>query len=302
MLENAKILLTGPTSQVAWPIARALAPKNEIVGLARFRKPEERARLEAAGVRCVALDLACDPLDALPRDFDYVLHLAHTRLGSDFPHAVQVNAVGAGLILSHCRKAKAALVMSSFAVYSPPAEVFEPLREDGDIGRAFTPWAPSSPVSKLSLEAVARLCARELDLPVVIPRLNTAYGSMGGLPVMDLDAVAAGRAVQAFADPYPHSLLHIDDLCAQIEPLLAAAHRDAVVVNWAGDEIVTQRQWCERAGTLAGREPKLVVNAIPGTPNGVVADTAKRRALTGPCRVSFAPAFEALFAERSART
>ena len=81
MLENSRILLTGPTSQVGWPIARALAAQNEVVGLARFRKPEERQRMEAAGVRCIALDLAQDPLDALPRDFDYVLHFAVAKTG-----------------------------------------------------------------------------------------------------------------------------------------------------------------------------------------------------------------------------
>jgi nucleoside-diphosphate-sugar epimerase len=309
MLSGQRILITGATGMLGVPVARYLTATNEVWAAARFLEPAQRgaalgtapaarAELEALGATTRRIDLANPDLSEIPSDFDYVLHLAHTRLGSNFPRAVQVNAVGAGLILSHCRRAKAALVMSSFAVYSSPADVFQPLREDGDIGRAFTPWAPSSPVSKVSLEAVARLCARDLDLPVVIPRLNTVYGSMGGLPIMDLDAVAAGRPVQTFADPYPHSPLHIDDLCAQIEPLLAAAHRDAVIVNWAGDEVVTQRQWCEQAGALAGRAAQLSVNAIPGTPNGVVADTEKRRSLTGPCGVRFEPAFAALFGER----
>ena len=57
-LRDQRILLTGPTSQVALPIARALAPHNEVHGVARFRDPATRAPLEAIGVECIALDLA----------------------------------------------------------------------------------------------------------------------------------------------------------------------------------------------------------------------------------------------------
>ena len=41
-LEGERILVTGPTSQVGLPVARALAERNEVFGLARFRRPEER--------------------------------------------------------------------------------------------------------------------------------------------------------------------------------------------------------------------------------------------------------------------
>lgn len=309
MLSNEKILITGASGMLGLPVARHLVRNNEVWGLARFADASQRAgavgtapasreQLEAIGVVTRRVDLASPDCSELPDDFSYVVHLAHTRLGSDFHQAVQVNAVGAGLILQHCRRAKAALVMSSAAVYSPKPDVFQPLREEDDLGRAFTPWAPSSPVSKVSLEAVARLCARFLELPVTIARLNTVYGSMGGLPVMDLDRVAAGEAVRTFADPYPHSPLHIDDLCAQLEPMLDAARSDATIVNWAGDEVVTQRDWCTEAGRLAGREPRIEVTPIPGTPNGSVADTTRRASITGPCKVGFAAGFAALFAER----
>ena len=44
MLKNEKILLTGPPSQVAFPLARELAKENEVYGLARFSRPEDRDR------------------------------------------------------------------------------------------------------------------------------------------------------------------------------------------------------------------------------------------------------------------
>ena len=58
MLSGARILVTGPTGQVALPVTLALAAHNDVIGLARFRDAEARARLEAAGVTCIATNLA----------------------------------------------------------------------------------------------------------------------------------------------------------------------------------------------------------------------------------------------------
>ena len=57
MLRNEKILITGPSSQVAFPIARALAGENTVYGLARLSAAADRERLEAVGVRCIQSDL-----------------------------------------------------------------------------------------------------------------------------------------------------------------------------------------------------------------------------------------------------
>jgi nucleoside-diphosphate-sugar epimerase len=57
-LEGATIVVVGVTGQVAEPLACALARHNEVVGAARFKDPEARRRLEAAGVRAVPVDLA----------------------------------------------------------------------------------------------------------------------------------------------------------------------------------------------------------------------------------------------------
>ena len=310
MLSGEKILVTGASGLVGLQVARFLAAENEVWGLARFANAEQRAGamnstagsrddVDNAGIRSVPCDLDSGDFSQVPDDFTYVLHLAHTRRGlNDFVGAVQVNAVGAGHLLHHCRKAKGALVVSSTAVYSPPADVFQPAKEDGDIGRAFAPWAPTSPVSKVSLEAVARFCAEAFNLPVALMRLNTVYGPMGGLPIMDMDTVAGGGVVNTFADPYPHTPIHIDDMCHQLEALLEAASTPANIINWCGDDVVTQRQWCEYAGTLSGQPVNLAVHPIPGAPDGNVSDNQKRLSLTGPARHRFKEAFEAIYRER----
>ena len=55
MLDLEKILITGATGKIAFPIARALAERNEVWGASRLRKPADRDKLAAAGVTPVAL-------------------------------------------------------------------------------------------------------------------------------------------------------------------------------------------------------------------------------------------------------
>lgn len=309
MLCGEKILMTGASGVVGLPIASELAKHNEVWAIARFSSGADapaalnassvpREVLEARGIRTRRVDLAAPDFSEVPDDFGFVLHFAHTRLGSEFQRAIQVNAVGAGHVLQHCRRARAALVISSAAIYSPKADPYALLREDDDLGKASTPWAPSSPVSKVSLEAIARFCAEAFGLRTTIARLNTIYGGFGGLPVMDMDSVVAGRAVRAVAEPNVHSPIHMDDVLEQIEPLLDAASSKALLVNWAGDEVVTTREWCEQAARLCGRAAQIEVASIPGILAGNAVDVTRRRAITGPCRRAFAPSFEAIYHER----
>jgi len=304
MLSDEKILITGPAGQIAFPMARDLAKDNEVWGIARFGDPATRKQVEDVGVKTLAIDLADPDFSELPTDFTYVLHLAVVQVaGLDYDFAIRANAEGTGLLLHHCRNAKAALVMSTHSVYKPPADgdpwhVFKETDALGDVNAAH---APSYSMSKISQEAVARTCARLFDLPVTIARMNASYGpdGTGGLPIMQMDALMAGNAVTTRWDPCMYMPIHTDDITSQAEALLdGASSTEATIVNWAGDEPASVQEWCAYIGELAGIDP--VVNSVPaeGTLRGSVTDNTKRAALTGPCKVSWRDGIRDTFEKR----
>lgn len=297
MIRQAKILVTGATGQVAGPVIRYLAADNEVWGAARFTAEGGEEKVRALGATPVKIDVASGDLSALPQDFDYVLHFAFYRGGmDDFDGAIRVNGEGTGHVLRHCRTAKAALVMSSGAIYGAIEDPHAYPKEDGMIGNAFTPWSPTSNPAKVAQEAVARFCASAYGLPVVITRLNTVYGDGPMfLPMINMGQIMADREVSARWDPMPHHPLHMDDLCDQIEAMLGAASVPATIVNWGGDEVVTQQQWCAMVGEWAGKEVVVKNQPVPGTTHTGGSDQTRRLAITGPCNVKFADGYKALF-------
>ena len=120
MLSGEKILVTGVTGTAPLPVAEFLARDNEVWGVARFSDPALRERVEKAGLTTHTMDLMEPDFSKLPDDFTYVMHWTYTRRPSgEFIPAIQVNGVGAGHVLMHCRNAKAALVVSAGTISSP---------------------------------------------------------------------------------------------------------------------------------------------------------------------------------------
>lgn len=315
MISGEKILVTGVSGSVGTPVARFLARENEVWGIARFADsqsitsaaragdmaaatadPSSRAGLQAAGIRTVALDLGAGDFSSLPDDFTYVLHLAWMRADLDaLDLALRTNVEGPGLLLQHCRRAKAALVMSGMGIYSSNADPWHAYSEADPIGRGATAYAATSPASKLGVESVARLCARAFDLPVTIARLNTFMGTTRTFPAMHIEAVLDGRTMKAPCDPNPHTPIHVDDMLDQLEPMLDAAGSPALVTNWCGDEDVTAQSWTAEASRLSGLDGAIEVVPAPGSPAGTRADPTRRKSITGPCKTNFAEAYRRLY-------
>ena len=264
-MEGAKILVTGPTGQVATPVTLALAGANQVWGAARFKDAAAHERLQAAGVRCVAVDLAGADFSALPTDFDYVLNLAVSK-SNRWDIDLAVNAESVGLLMAHCHTAKAFLHCSSTAVYDPPDA--EPRLESAALGDNHKVIFQTYSIAKIAGEVVVRTMARHLGLPTTIARLNVPYGDNGGWPYFHLEMILAGMAIPVPPGPARYNPIHEDDIVAQIPALLAAASVPANTVNWGGDESVELRDWCTYLGDLVGREAQFVETdqALGGVP------------------------------------
>jgi len=287
LLEGRKILITGPAGQIAFPMARELARRNEVWGIARFGDPKTRKEVEDAGIRTLAIDLSRPDFSELPRDFTHLLHLAAAIAGDDYDGAIRTNAEGTGLLLSHCRRVEAALIMSTVSVYKPHPDPWHPFHESDPLGDIMLPFAKSYSISKIAEEGVARFCAREFGIPITIARMGASYGPRGGLPIFSMQALAAGKPVSTRWNPCPYSPIHDDDMLAHVKPLIEAASVPATIVNWAGDEIVSIQDMVAHGAKLLGIEPRVEVTVVPGASIGSAVDPVKRKAITGPCRVSW---------------
>ncbi len=302
MLSGEKILVTGVTGKSVLPVAKALARDNEVWGMARFADPAARAEVEALGIKTFAADIGSGQYEGLPTDFTRLAHFAWMRAELDqLQEAIRVNVEGAGLMLQHCRNARSALVVSSQGVYTPHDDPFHAYSETDPIGRGATPYAATSPATKLGLEAVARFCARAFNLPVTIARLNTVYGVDGAYYSIMIEKVLDGHEVVVPWDPNPHAPVHTLDMQQQVHALLEAATIPATIVNWCGDETVVTQEVLAHLKEMSGVAAKLKVSFVESAPKGNNNDPTRRKAITGPSTVKFREAYAELYRGIAAR-
>ena len=252
-LRGKKILITGPTSQVGLPVVRELARENEVWGLARFRKSEDRDRIEALGAKIVAVDLARGSFDEVPRDFELVLNFAVVKSG-DFGYDLEANAEGVGRLMSHCRDASAFLHCSSAGVYEYAGHAL--LSEQSPLGDNHRAMLPTYSICKIAAETVVRFSAREWEIPTVIVRLSVPYGDNGGWPWFHLMMMKASAEIPVHADaPNLFNPIHEDDYIAQIPAILGHAAIPASTLNWGGPQASIE-EWCGILADLTGIEPR----------------------------------------------
>jgi nucleoside-diphosphate-sugar epimerase len=283
MLENKKILITGPTSQVAFPVARALAASNEVYGLARLSKEADRKKLEDVGVTPCPADLLTDNFKHLPPGIDYVLNFAVIKT-PDFATDLAANAEGAGRLMAACKGVQAFLHCSSTAVYEPDGH--RAFKESDPLGDNHRVIFPTYSISKIAAETVVRFAAAQWEIPTVIARLNVPYGNNGGWPLFHLEMILAGAEIDLYDDkPNTYNPIHEDDYTRMIPKLLEIADVPAVTVNWGGSTSVSIEEWCAYMGELVGIEPKFKYGK--NTIASVQIDTTKMHELVGPTEVDW---------------
>ncbi len=253
-LRDARILVTGATGQVALPVALGLAADNHVVALARFKDAAARERLEAAGVECISVDLAKGVFDGVPTDVDYVCNFAVVK-SNKWEVDLAGNAEAAGLLMAHCRNARAFLHCSSTGVYE--AADGSPQRETDPLGDNHRVMMPTYSIAKIAAEAVVRTTCRIFDVPTTIARLNVPYGDGGGWPAFHLALMQAGHAVPVHPTDRAGSIRSTTTTSSRrCRACSAAASVPATIVNWGGDDETSIEGWCEYMGELVGVEAR----------------------------------------------
>ena len=292
MLDSEKILITGATGKIAFPIARALAQRNEVWGAARFRDPADRAKLAAAGVTPIALDMAVGDFASLPDDFTYVFHAAVDPGAGDWGRCLEVNAQNSGQLLYHCRSAKGFVFCSTGSIYAYQGR--RPLVETDPPG---APTRSNYSFSKVAAEAVCSWIAREHHIPLAIIRICSTYGPEGGAPADRLEALLARRPIRLHPDaPNNYNPIYEDDYVELGIRAMEVATDPPLVVNWAGSETVSVEDYCTYMGGLVGIEPIFTYSAGAHTP--LWPDVTRMHEVLGRTRVAWRDGFRRMIEAR----
>jgi len=251
VLDGEKILITGATGKIAFPIARRLAQGNEVWGAARLGLPGDREKLIIAGIEPVALDVSSGDFSGLPDDFSYVFHAAVDPGADDWARCVETNAQSSGELLFHCRAAKGFVFCSTGSIYGYQGR--RPLTEADPPG---VPLRPNYSFSKVAAEAVCTWVARRHRIPLTIIRICSTYGPEGGAPADRLDMMLAQKAIRLHPDkPNNYNPIYEDDYVELGIRAMEVAATPPIVVNWAGSETVSVEDYCTYMGELVGVEP-----------------------------------------------
>jgi nucleoside-diphosphate-sugar epimerase len=283
-LSGTKILITGPSGQVALPVVEHYAKVADVYALARFSKEADRQRVADLGADVIQADLARpETLAAIPDDIDYVLNFAVVKTG-DFDYDLAANGEGVGNLMMRCKNAKAFLHFSSTAVYEYAGQ--EPRAENSPLGDNHRMMFPTYSISKIAAETVCRFAAHQLDMPTTIARLSVPYGDNGGWMYFHMLMMQQGIPIDLHPQkPNYYNPLHVDDYIEKIPYLLGAATTEVTTVNFGGSEKVSIEEWCAHIGELTGL--KAIFQDNPQAFGSLAIDTAKMHELIGPTRVSW---------------
>jgi UDP-glucuronate 4-epimerase len=262
VLHGEKILITGATGKIAFPIARALAQHNEVIGVARLRTPEDREKLVGAGIKPLPLDFAQADFTRLPTDFTYAFHSAVDPGHGDWSQCVRTNAHNSGDLLHHCRSAKGFVFCSTGSIYAYQGQ--RPLTEADPPG---VPLRANYSFSKIAAESVLTWVATQFNIPLAIIRVCSTYGPQGGAPADRLEAILQRKPIRLHPDkPNNYNPIYEDDYVALGIRAMEEATTPPLVVNWAGSETVSVEDYCNYMGKLVGIEPIFEYTSEAHTP------------------------------------
>jgi nucleoside-diphosphate-sugar epimerase len=253
VIAGSRVLVTGAAGRVAFPIARALAARNDVVGAARFSNPADREKLESAGITPLRFELGRDDEADLP-DVDYVFHAGAALhvTPAEWEHQFEVNVQATGRLLRRYPAVRGFVLCSTGSQYAYQGQ--RPLREIDPPGVHLGPYS----TSKTAAEQLVQFLSREQGTPCTVIRIFSTYGPEGGAPIDRFEQVLAGRDVVLHPDaPNNYNPIYEDDYVALGIKALEVGASPPVVTNFAGSETVSAEDYLTYLAGLVGIDARI---------------------------------------------
>lgn len=169
MVKNKKIVVFGASGRVGRDLARLLARENQVLGVARFSRPEIRQALEAEGVQTLPMDVTDDDLSRLPDQADFVFNEIALMHGAqeDPAAAYATNTYFVGRLMERFPEAAGIVQASSGNVYGFPGKLVSEEALEAPVG--------VYALSRFAGEQMVRYFAQKNRTPAVI--LRYFYGN-----------------------------------------------------------------------------------------------------------------------------
>lgn len=258
------IIILGVAGKIGPSLARmikrasdAAGTKRRVIGVARFSRASEAAKLQAHGIETIKADLL-DPaqLSKLP-DAPHVVYMAGMKFGATGNEALTwaMNSYLPGMVAQKYRRSRI-VAFSTGNVYGMTPVVTGGSREADRV----EPIGDYS-MSCLGRERIFDHFSRALSLPTALIRLCYACEMRYGV-LVDM----AQRVLEEEPTDITMSCLTlIWQGDANVMTLLSFDHvaSPPFVVNVTGPETLSVRQLCEEFGVLLGKKPRFAGAEAP---------------------------------------
>lgn len=248
----------GPTlAQTAIRASEASGSKRSVIGVARFSKPEEQAKLESIGVKTIKGDLLDEKFLASLPDAPNVVYMAGMKFGSTGNESLTwgMNTHLPALVCQRFAKSRIA-AFSTGNVYG-----LCPMRLGGSLETDVPNPVGEYAMSCLGRERIFEHFSRTRNIPVSILRLNYACELRYGVAVDLAQQIFAGKEIDVSMGAF--NLIWQGDANAVALASLAHASSPPLVLNIAGPELLSVRRVCTKLGEILGKEARFTGTEAP---------------------------------------